>query len=76
MGLIRLAIIVAVVVVALMLLKRLLAPRASSSTPPPPATPKLVQCAHCGIHVSETQAVRSGARCYCSTEHQQLDNHS
>jgi uncharacterized protein len=74
MGLIRLALLIAVVVVGLMLLKRLLAPRAPAT--PSAATPKLVQCAHCGVHVSEAQAVRSGTRYYCSVEHRQLDHRS
>ena len=70
MGIVRTLLIVVAIFVALMLVKRLLAGR---SKPPPvqPQTPKLVQCAHCGVHVNEAQALRSGERYFCSADHQQ-----
>ena len=70
MGIVRTLLIVVAIFVALMLVKRLLAGR--SQTPPAqPQTPKLVQCAHCGVHVDEAQALRSGERYFCSADHQQ-----
>jgi uncharacterized protein len=71
MGLLRVLAIAAVVFVALMLLKRALSSGKPTATPKTPA-PKLVQCAHCGVHVSETQAVRSGDKYFCSDEHRRL----
>jgi uncharacterized protein len=71
MGLLRVLAIAAVVFVALMLLKRVLSSGKSTPTPRAPA-PKLVQCAHCGIHVGESDAVRAGDRYYCSAEHRRL----
>ena len=70
MGIVRTLLIVVAIFVALMLVKRLLAGR--PRTPPAqPQTPKLVQCAHCGVHVDEAQALRSGERYFCSADHQQ-----
>ena len=70
MGIVRTLLIVVAIFVALMLIKRLLAGR---PRPPaaPPQTPKLVQCAHCGLHVNESEALRTGERYFCSAEHQQ-----
>lgn len=72
MGLVRLALIAAAIVVALVLIKRLLGGRPAAQNPPTkPAPPRLVQCAHCGVHVGESEAIRSGDRYYCSADHQQ-----
>lgn len=29
----------------------------------------MVRCAHCGLHVPETEAVQDGGRFFCSNEH-------
>ena len=71
MGLVRLALIAAAVVVALVLIKRLLGGRPAQTPPTQPTPPRLVQCAHCGVHVSEGEAIRSGDRYYCCPDHQQ-----
>lgn len=71
MGLLRFLAIAVLVAVALMLLKRLFMSRKPTATPRTPA-PKLVQCAYCGVHVSESEAVRSGDRFFCSVEHQRI----
>jgi uncharacterized protein len=36
---------------------------------PPGATATFVACAHCGVHVPTPEAVRDGARSYCSDAH-------
>jgi uncharacterized protein len=45
---------------------------------PPPRVPSqaalapredMVRCAHCGVHLPGSDAVRSGERLYCSAEH-------
>jgi len=70
MGIVRTLLIVVAIFVALIIIKRLLAGR--PQTPPKQAqAPKLVQCAHCGVHVNEAQALRSGDRYFCCAEHQQ-----
>ncbi len=45
-----------------------------------PATPRsevqdfeqMVACAHCGLHVPESEAVRGGGSVYCCDEHRRL----
>lgn len=71
MGIVRTLLIVVAIFVALVIIKRLLAGRPQTPPPAQPQTPKLVQCAHCGVHINEAQALRSGERSYCSADHQQ-----
>ena len=33
----------------------------------------MVQCAHCGLHIPEKQAVRASGHTYCSPEHRDAD---
>lgn len=70
MGIARTLLIVVAIFVALIIIKRLLTGR--PHTPPAQAqAPKLVQCAHCGVHVDEQLALRTGDHYYCSPDHQQ-----
>jgi uncharacterized protein len=64
----RLVIILIGLWLVLTLIKRALA---SHRKPPPdkPATAKMVACAHCGVHIPESEAVRDGDRHYCSEAH-------
>ena len=72
MGLIRLLLIAAAVVVALVLIKRVLGGRPAPKIPPRTSdAPKLVQCAFCGVHVGEREAIRKGDQYFCSSEHLQ-----
>ena len=46
----------------------------ASAPPPPSAAPKqsaqdMVRCAHCGVHLPASDAVRSGVHSYCCAEH-------
>lgn len=41
-------------------------------TQPPTASPAMVDCAVCGVHLPFTEAVQEGAHRYCCTEHRQL----
>jgi len=70
MGIVRTLLIVVAIFVAMVIIKRLLAGRPKAPPAQAPA-PKLVQCAHCGVHVNESQALRSGDHYYCSADHQQ-----
>lgn len=70
MGIVRTLLIVVAIFVALMLLKRVLGGRPRTPAAPP-KTPRLVQCAHCGLHVNESEALRAGERYFCSAEHRQ-----
>ena len=33
---------------------------------------QMVPCAHCGLHVPESEAVRGGGSVYCCDEHRRL----
>lgn len=35
-------------------------------------TEQMVECAHCGVHVPESEGVRDGSRFFCSEEHRRL----
>lgn len=47
--------------------------RAEPTSPPPPDSTRraqhMVQCAHCGVHLPEPDAVQAGGRPYCGAEH-------
>ncbi|MCW8918517.1 MAG: PP0621 family protein [Gammaproteobacteria bacterium] len=45
-------------------------PAASDTSRPADATiATVVRCAHCGLHVPQGEALKSGDRYYCSEEH-------
>jgi uncharacterized protein len=64
----RLIIILIGLWLVLTIIKRALAAR-RKSPPDKPAVAKMVACAHCGVHIPESEAVRDGDRYYCSEEH-------
>ncbi len=37
-----------------------------------PAFEQMVACAHCGLHVPESEGVKGGGQFYCSDEHRRL----
>lgn len=39
--------------------------------PAPPPAQRIVMCAHCGVHVPESDAVSDGRHAYCSERHRQ-----
>lgn len=71
MGIVRTLLIVVAIFIALIIIKRLLTGRTPTAPPAQAQAPKLVQCAHCGLHVDPSQALRSGDHYYCSADHQQ-----
>jgi uncharacterized protein len=70
MNLIRLLVIAAVIWLAYVLFKRWLEGK-KPPRPGPDGRPqeRMVKCDHCGVHVPESQALRSGDQTYCSPEH-------
>jgi len=66
----RLLIIFGAIWLAVLLLKRALRPkqtRQSDSTDS--ALPRMVPCAHCGVHVPESETVLRAGKFFCSDEH-------
>lgn len=45
--------------------------KAKRAANPPAATPSMIPCAHCGLHVPEADAVRGAHAYYCSAAHRQ-----
>lgn len=43
-----------------------------SSPPPVAEIEQMVPCAHCGLHVPESESVKGGGRVYCSEAHRRL----
>ena len=66
--LLRLIIILFGVWLVIQIIKRSFASSARA-TRTKPAIAKMVACAHCGVHVPESEAVRDDNRFYCSPEH-------
>jgi uncharacterized protein len=33
---------------------------------------KMVACAHCGVHLPESEAIRDGDKYFCSEEHRRI----
>lgn len=64
----RLVIILIGLWLVLTLIKRALASHRKSSSDKP-AVAKMVACAHCGVHIPESEAVHDGDSHYCSEEH-------
>jgi uncharacterized protein len=64
----RLVIILIGLWLVLILIKRALASRRKSPSDKP-AVAKMVACAHCGVHIPESEAVHDGDSHYCSEEH-------
>jgi uncharacterized protein len=66
--LLRLIIILIGLWLVLTIIKRAVA---SLKKPPPNkvAVAKMVACAHCGLHIPESEAVQDGDRHYCCEEH-------
>ena len=48
------------------------APRRDAKPGSPPKSEAMVQCAHCGVHLPESDAVKDAdGRTYCGTAHRQ-----
>jgi len=72
--LLRLILILIGVWLIIQIIKRSFAPP-SRSSPAKPAIAKMVACAHCGVHVPESEAFQDGDRFYCSQEHLSAAHH-
>jgi len=72
--LLRLVIILIGVWLVIQIIKRSFA---SSSRPrtAKPTIAKMVACAHCGVHVPESEAFQNGDKFYCSREHLNAARH-
>lgn len=67
--------LLAVAIWALFILLRHLLKRPEKQRPEEhPKTEDMVACAHCGIHLPESDALKKGNLYYCCREHMQLEN--
>ena len=44
---------------------------AARKNAPAPGTVEIVQCAHCGVHIPETDALKGSKGLYCTAQHRQ-----
>jgi uncharacterized protein len=65
-------------IVGVFLIVRMLLRNTRHKTPGQPEQLKqqgaMVRCAHCGVHVPQFEAYRSGQRMYCSRDHALADD--
>jgi len=47
-------------------------PGQGASQPPAGEIEQMVACAHCGVHVPESEGVKSGGHFFCSEDHRRL----
>jgi len=47
--------------------------RTRDTEPQTRGSPRMLPCARCGVHVPESQALRSGDKIYCCPEHLKED---
>lgn len=64
----RIVIFAIVVTLAMMLYRKLQAAKRKSTAQPNPA-PAMRKCAHCGVHLPEPDALKSGEHYFCSDQH-------
>lgn len=69
MNIVRLLIIGAAIWLAIMLLRRLISPRPRPMESRTNATSTMVKCAHCGLHIPESEAILHHGHYYCCQEH-------
>ncbi|HKJ76077.1 MAG TPA: PP0621 family protein [Gammaproteobacteria bacterium] len=69
MNLIRLIAIALVIWITITLWRRHVQSRKVRKSSRRPRVTAMVRCDHCGVHVPQQEAVRSGDRSYCSREH-------
>ena len=67
--LLRIIIILIGLWLVLQIIKRALADRHTPPSTKQASIAKMVVCAHCGLHVPETEAIRDGNKIYCCEEH-------
>ncbi|MCX7176840.1 MAG: PP0621 family protein [Proteobacteria bacterium] len=46
--------------------------RRQRKPPPAPPTQKMVACEHCGVHLPESESLKSGEQHYCCEQHRGL----
>jgi len=75
MNLVRLIIIALVIWLVVRMVRRYFDKSTQSSNDRGAMPKKMVRCAHCGLHIPESEAVHSDAQYYCSLEHSKADKH-
>lgn len=72
----RLFLLIALAVLALFIWRKLTAGPALGRRDPPQVTEEeIVACAHCGLHVPASEALREGDDVYCCPEHLRRGRH-
>jgi len=75
----RILLLIAAIVGVFMIVRTLLRSQGNKSAEKPERIKEqgaVVRCAHCGVHVPQFEAYRSGKRMYCSRDHALADDSS
>ena len=75
----RILLLIGAIVGVFMIVRTLLRSQGHKSTEEPERIKEqgtVVRCAHCGVHIPQFEAYRSGKRMYCSRDHALADNAS
>lgn len=75
----RILLLIGAIVGVFMIVRTLLKSQGNASAEEPERIKEqgvVVRCAHCGVHVPQFEAYRSGKRMYCSQDHALADTSS
>lgn len=74
MGLIRLLVWIVIIVAAIWLWRRYFSKPAKGARKQEDATPRMVRCEQCGVHVPQSTALEKDGNWYCSRAHLEQDD--
>lgn len=77
MGLFRLLFFIAIICAAVWVWRRYIsAPKPGRQAPPADAAAPMVRCAHCGVHVPQSEALSQNQQWFCSQAHLEQGPHA
>lgn len=69
MNLLRIILIALAVWIVIVLIRNARAKKQTTDQRPEKQVENMVECAHCGVHLPENEAIREGSDFYCCDEH-------
>ena len=71
MNLLRILLIALAVWIVILLIRNARARKQASDQRPKKQVEDMVECAHCGVHLPENEAIQDGDKYFCSESHRQ-----